>query len=492
MGCIKSQGLFNMEEQLTTLLKNALNDVCKDDNTPILDHYYSFFAEKKIDEIFEDIEEGYNISLQSLKYGYGNDIDNMRKKYKQLIQAIINTFDTEKKTKLIPLIIFLDDTNLLYQHLIDINFFSTMDRLEKYCLATLNNIHLSLDSNQLPSHHWERESYEIYLEGIKETNFNKVYSFVEACERGDIFDYDEYIDFIVFISYKMNFGKLCEYFDNTLDPYKVIWLIHNLSIEETLNLAKNSNNIFLKFEAIRKAVYFQNNKICCLNLLKNERKLIQEILISFSKNKNIWEQFLSYYFEFPSRSVQLFEPLGQILNQIEKSKALCIVKKIQITKYFDKDSNEALNSCFLSIQDDELKKELLHDIFSRWDSYLSSYSDNLFNIMLTDVKDLVIIYLQDFVLENDIKAKIEDFVFEIREINNKWFQNYQSQINYSYILYTRLFVYSVALNGKYKEITDLILLLMQKDITLKHEIEDNLNKTKTTYQLFQDDVFSCN
>jgi len=116
------------------------------------------------------------------------------------------------------------------------------------------------------------ELFKNYRKGIKNLNFQQIYSFIKAIERGIGYKFDEYLNFLVFLAYKYFFNDLIKIANNKKDMLEVIYFINILDIEERLNLALKSNNYLLKFEAIRKTVYSKSNNSYCLNLLKNERK----------------------------------------------------------------------------------------------------------------------------------------------------------------------------------------------------------------------------
>jgi hypothetical protein len=237
------------------------------------------------------MKEVYSLDLNSLRYDY--NVEEKRKIYKELVQAIIQTKDTKNKIKLIPLIVYLDTKKILYHHLDNINFFI---ELKDYFVNTLRESSLNINLKNTSKNHWERESYEKYILGLNNFEFNKIYNFVEAYERGMGYRFDEYSDFLVSITYKLFFNDLIQIINDKKDTFEIIYLTHHLTVEEILTLATYSDNILLKFETIRKSVYFKTNNTYCFNLLKNEQKLLQNIISDFSKDNHLWQEFLNFYF----------------------------------------------------------------------------------------------------------------------------------------------------------------------------------------------------
>ncbi len=188
--------------------------------------------------------------------------------------------------------------------------------------------------------------------------------------------------------------------------FEVIYLTHILNIEETLNLALKSNNYLLKFESIRKAVYFKSNNNYCLNLLKQEKELLKNIIIQLSKDSYIWQQFLDFYLEYPSRSIQLFEPMAKAIVKINRSNRISnVIESIKIDKHFNEDSKEALNSLILNIENNEIKKEILEKLFYRWIDYIDNYNEYFGSIILTNIIDIVIVYLRDYLNQEVIERQ---------------------------------------------------------------------------------------
>lgn len=482
-----------MEEQLSLFLKNILQTPNTMQSTSILDKYYVLFKEKKYFDkefvsIYKDMEKTYGIDLQSLQYDYNNS--DMQNIYKELIYAVINTSERKQKIKLFPLIVFLDQNNILYEYLYEITFFDNIDNIKDYLVGIISDSYVSINVPNISAYHWEKESYESYKQANKNLEFKKIYNFVDSLERGVGLYPDIFMDFLVFISYRLFFKELCDLMDKKSDTIELIYLTKNLSIKEMLHLANKSKNIIIKFEAVRKSVYFKTNKHFCLNLLADERELLQNILIDLSKDKSIWSQFLDFYLEYPLRAVQLFKPLGEILHQIDNDKALSINNHLRINNYFNEDSKEALNICFLNIENDDLQKKLLMDIFFKWNGFVESYSDYVEGMLLTNVNDLVIVFVRDYLSDDTIEKNIKNLIFEIEEINNKWFSNAENHRAYLFKLYSKLFIYSFCIDEKVHliELKAQIRILINNDFAIKKERE--LSGKKTTAKLFYDNIFT--
>jgi hypothetical protein len=476
-----------MEEQLALLLDNSILQINKIYDSEVLEKYYKLFDEKKyigsnFEMIYNDMKEVYSLDLNSLRCGH--NVEEEQKVYKALVQSIIQTKDKKEKIKLIPLIVYLDTQNILYDYLDSIDFFLDLSELKDYFVNTVRESGININLDDIPKNHWERESYDKYIFGLKNLEFNKIYNFVEVYERGMGYRFDIYFDFLVFITYRLFFNDLIEIINERKDTFGIIYLTHNLSTEEILTLATHSHNILLKFEAIRKSVYFKSNNQYSSNLLKNEQKLLQNIILDFSKENHLWQEFLKFYLVYPLRNPQLFKPLSEVVNLLKKDKINMLIESIKIDQYISDDSRTALNSCFLGIKNEDSQKYCLERLFVRWEKFIDT-SDNYFlGIVLTDILDMVIVYVREFLDKNVIIENVEEVIYELDEINNKWFKDSSEKTNYFYKQMSKLFVYGFAfekyeLNELRNRVKDICINCIELQIESHHD-------KKTTLQLFNE------
>jgi len=481
-----------MEEQLTPLLTNILaNNQIYHVDMSILEKYYQLFDSKRylgngFEDIYSDIRDAYNIDLQSLRYGYNNRNEQIT--YQNLILAVINETDTKKKKKLTPLIIYLDSNRIFYDYLYKINYFDNfVYSIKDFFIGTISDSGVRVNNTEeLSPHHQEKEWFENYKKGIKSLNFKQIYSFIEGIERGMGHRFDIYLDFLIFIAYKYFFEDLVKIANNKKDMFEIIYLTNILNVEETLNLADKSNNYLLKFESIRKAVYFNSNNNYCLNLLRVERDLLKNIIVKLSKDSCIWQQFLDYYLEYPLRSIQLFEPMSKTIVDINSKCISSLIQTIKIDKHIDDDSKEALNSLILNIKNDVIQKEILEKLFYRWDEFVDNYSEYFGSIILTDIIDIVIVYIRDFLDKTLVINNINKILYNLDEIENFWFKDRSEQTNYFYKQMSKLFVYAFVLD-KYElyDMKEKISIICNNNQILKKE---QGYQTKTTLQLFETHV----
>lgn len=475
-----------MEKQINQFLIETLKNNNLDFDNNFLDKYYELFDNKKylgkdFDSIYEDMEQIYEIKKYSIPYD-----ESSTKIYEKLIFSVINTSDKKKILKHIPLIIYLDVENILYNYLFKNNYFDNFLEIKDFLIGNLKDCNINIDTKNISKNHWESEAFENYKKGLEEKDFNKIYNFIEAVQRRN-FMYEPYIDFVSFIVVKMFFNDFVNILDNTDNVFKINYVLSKLEVKDKLLLANKTKNILVKFDVIRSSVYFQSNN----HFLKDENELISNVILFLTQNKKVWEDFLKYFMIYPSRNPQLFLPLSEVLNQSQYDVIDIFIDTVKINQYFDENSKDALNNCILKIKNDEIQEYIMQKLFIRWKDFIDNYEDYIGNLFLTDVMDIVISYVREFLSKEVIEKEIKQLIFNIEEIENKWFKNSSEQKNYLYKQLSKLFVYGFALE-KYK-----LINLRNKIKYLLQNIENDLrseytNKTKTTMQLFNEYILKEN
>ncbi|RXJ54137.1 hypothetical protein [Candidatus Marinarcus aquaticus] len=479
-----------MEKQINQILTQIHeNDTSKLDGS-FLDKYYQLFDTKKylgkdFDSIYKDMETAYDIKKYSMPYD-----DKSTKIYKQLVESVVNVFDDKKRLKLIPLIVYLDIENTLYNYLYENKYFDNFIEVKDYFIGTLEDSGVSVDIKSISKYHWESEAYESYQKALVQKDFIQIYNFVEAVQRGN-FMYEPYIDFLSFVSVKIFFDDFVKVLDNINNVFKIKYLLNNLTTKEKLLLANKTKNTLVKFEAIRSSVYFKSNHNSCSNLLKDENGLISKNMLFLTQDKQVWKDFLQYFLIYPSRNPQLFLPLADVLSQSSNETINIFIDTVKINQYFDEDSKEALNNSIFKIEDDEIQKYIMEKIFTKWKDFIDSYDDYIGNLFLTDVIDIAIVYVREFLPKEVIEKEIKQIIYNIEEIDNYWFKNSSQQGNYLYKQLSKLFVFGISiekhhLNNLKNEIGNFLYNIRKN---LRGEYSHN---SKTTMQLFNEYVLKEN
>jgi hypothetical protein len=88
--------------------------------------------------------------------------------------------------------------------------------------------------------------------------------------------------------------------------------------------------------------------------------------------------------------------MSKAIVDIDSKCILSLIQTIKINKHIDNNSKEALNSLVLHIKNDVIQKAILEKLFYRWDEFVDNYNEYLGSIILTDIVDIVIVYIRDF------------------------------------------------------------------------------------------------
>ena len=127
-------------------------------------------------------------------------------------------------------------------------------------------------------------------------------------------------------------------------------------------------------------------------------------------------------------------------------------------------------------------------IFNKWKVYIEGHDEYFGGLILTDIIDLAITHVTDSLDKQDSIREIEKILYELDEIDNKWFKDSMEYQNYFYKQMTLLFVYSWII-PKY-DLTDLkerIKYLCINSFILKKERVSQ--DKKTTLKFFNEYIF---
>lgn len=443
----------------------------------ILELYLKIYDEKNYKDTFYNFT--YSAIIQHFidykiyeydEYGQLPNEDEIISRYKKEISPIT---DVERKKKVLPLILFIGEE--FYQELFKIGFFN---ELQEFLLKELKEINFDINLTTLDEDSYQFENQSNLKKEIENFDFSTILKFnFNRPNMGN----NQYVRFLYFIAEKLFFEEYCRVLKNK-DSFNFLYLTNSLEWDSNaidtrdkkrriklLEHITEKNKLILEIRFLRDLLWFEYDKI-----------LVKSIIIELSKDVSIWKSFCEYYLNNISQYKKLFQPLGELINDFQKEKIDIFIASIKIDKYSRDDNIKALNDCLLQ----DKNKYILEKIFQKWLDFIDNYDDYFSLIILTDFRDILIEYVTNYLEKNKIEEELKKCIYNIEEINNKWFKSNIEQNNYFYKNMTKLFLYGVAIK-KYdlQDIKSNIKDICTKSFLL--DIEYKYGNEKTTLELFE-------
>lgn len=430
------------------------------------DTFYNFTYSEIIQHFIDD-----KIYEYDEQYGQLPNEDKIISRYKKEIFTIV---DVERKKKVLPLILFIGEE--FYQELFKIGFFN---ELQEFLLKELKEINFDINLTNLDEDSYLFENQSNLKKEIEKFDFSTILEFnFNQPNMGN----NQYVRFLYFIAEKLFFEEYCRVLKNK-DSFNFLYLTNSLEWNYNASDRRDKNRRIKLLQHIRG----KNKLILEIRLLRDlvlyeyDIQLIKKIILNLSKDINIWKSFSNCYLNTPSRYEKLFQPLGELIHDLNQEKNDILIDSISINPYTQNDNIKALNHCFLK----DNNNYILEKIFQKWLDYMDGYNGYFSSIILTDVRDILIECVKKYLTKDIIEQELKRYVNNIEEINNKWFKSNIEQNNYFYKNMSKLFVYGVAIE-KYdlKSIKLDIKNICNKSLLLNRE--DTYGDNKTTLKLFDE------
>lgn len=423
-----------MEEYLEILKEIVLSDKNVICDKEFLYEYFKIIKKIGLEKIIKDDEEFNKVlRLFEQKYEFSKYrvyIDDSQKNIlEKIIYSIKINFKEESKycTELLPLIVYIDSNNILSEYLFITNTNYNYEDVNTYMADFLKNFTVSIGTKKiLPEYDCVLERKKGYEDGLKGHDFIAIYDFIDYIVGGWQFRYNYFVNLFSYIIVKTDKTEYIEIINKKNDVLEIKLLIKNLSIEERLQVASESENILVKFEVINDLVHIKNFDIRLLEDLLN-------IIKYFTKDIDIWKKLIIFYFKSPSLHPRFFTCLGMIIQEgIEEKFVAIIIEELIFSIHTNEKSRESINNCFTRDVLRIIKKEFLEEIYIRWEKMILSYEGSVSYIYKTDVIDIVIYYII-YIMDKDIfNSKYIKYNTEIEEIDNTWFVDKINQLSYKY------------------------------------------------------------
>ena len=445
-----------------------------EDQLKLIDKYFQLYDDKNYQEkIYEFSYTSiicHFVEYEIYSYDNGN-LTNQNIINKKIKNYIIKIKDLKSKIKLIPLLLFFGEE--YWKHLIEINYF---DDIKSFLLDDFKSLSFKIDFKKINEFSNIYESQKDLINGIEKKEFKTITNFNMNPNMGNY----QYAHFIYFVANRFFFDEYCQALDKKND-FTFLFLISNLEYGQERGFDKRlkifehiiNNKTLLQIKLLEDILLYGDNEA-----------FICKATIDFSMNLELWQNFISFYFEYPSRYPKLFKPLSKAINKLDKKNIDLLLDGIKISESISDDNQKALNNFFLNIQKDEIQEYCLKILFERWLKFINTSSGYFGSIILTDITYLAIVYIKDFWDQKVIIQEIERVLYDLEEINNKWFGDELEYSNYFYKLMTKLFTYGFAIK-KYKlyDLKEKISLVCSVNPILKKE---KSYQKKTSLRLFDE------
>lgn len=334
----------------------------------------------------------------------------------------------KKKSKselLVPIIIFLDCKNILVDDIF--NESEIVEKIKEFCTGFLDKFEISIEIPEYTkSNSIENIAFRKYKKGLKKYNFINIYNFIEILENSMHYPENCFFGFCSYIMKNNYKQEYIEILNQKGDILEIQLMISNLEENELIEVGKETSNYLVKFEVIR---HFINNRT---KQIENEEILLEisRIIVDFSKDENIWTEFMRYYLRFPIRWPKFFVILGQVLKDINKKEIEIILKELKIDVHSSYKILNIIKETFTQENMNNLIGDSSKIIYDRWKDCIENSKDERVSIILTDAINIVIFYIIKRMSNEEFESMCEAYKKELNEINNYWFENSVKRMSY--------------------------------------------------------------
>lgn len=460
----------------------------------LLEKYNYITAINSVDGRYNDFWDDFFLEYQlplNCLYPYNHLTDNELTTFQKMFLSIINV-GTNNRMKVIPLLIKFDLNGILTNYLLRVNFFN---ELEYKLLELIKCIQLTprmklgmsnLDHEYVLFNDYKRAQYPDSI------NFVKINAFIAPMNRGGKLNFSiSLLNLLCPVLYKLNKNMFMELLDKDSDFMQYLALIHTLDASQQIHVALSSENTIVKFIVIWHINNYANN-IKELYLYPHEVMNLAKVIISFSVDSHVWNEFINYVFSQITMNNNLHNlvcAFGSACNELEKDVVRSIFDKFPISKYigFENIINNA--TYFVTSIIDSEKQRLVYELlYKRWEDFVDEYSEGLNNLLLTNLVNVIINRVTQTQSLSDIEVRINDFILLINSVDNIWFSHIMEQRDFIYKQLSKLFVYGYALKILNPHANFIKLYHFIKSITFLHdEVRQN---EKTTLVMFNEYIFT--
>lgn len=295
--------------------------------------------------------------------------------------------------------------------------------------------------------YYEKDLLARHQQGIVNERISEVYHLLDSIERGR----GIHITHHIVTLYRFLLEEAKEVFWDFLKqlkaPHMLVIATQWMNKEQLISIASlDSTNRWLQFEMLRqifKKTEKEREELDEINLVANL------LLRFYQADISLFNQAYIYF----ERSVGFHKALGRMLGSLTPQQIdLFVDDNIllrQYNHYFDQ--KNALLDEFLSIAGNDLKKTLLKRVYQKWEAFLDSLlKQGDFHTPgpeITDYANYALAFLSKFEDKPSVAELWQKTIADINRLDSYWYQNSSRRSTRFMLLFSKLYIYTLALGG---------------------------------------------
>ncbi len=313
------------------------------------------------------------------------------------------------------------------------------------CLMKLLSLKTSVDvevNANVPE--YEKKLLQSYQVGFENLDIRRVYEFIEALERSNIF-YSHYLsDEARKVLYYVDVDQFDWQLQQKTELLEIIAFLKNLSFGAKLFLLNKKRNFneWTLFETVRQLLQKKNSNSWDQENIEILSTGIERV---YEKNSVFFSDMNSYFLG----NIVYNSALGKVLATIELKHFKEFINRIEFSKYKDVNKLRAfceLLSCLDKYDSDTRTILFCRSIYKKWEIFLQSKYGNGEYLFKPTVTDYFCVLLGHLQIKLDTRRKavraVGKIVQSLEEIQSRWFKNAIERTSFYFVQLSKLYLLS--------------------------------------------------
>lgn len=340
--------------------------------------------------------------------------------------------EPERLQEYVPLIQYLDEKNDLYRQIAGIG--EIEENLKKLSVKILKGLRVRVgQSHALPEYDRESEMMADFERAEGSYEFNDIYEFLDACERGNglmVYFTTPILKLYVRFLYEKAQNGLIRIVNDMDQTVLLHYLSRLLDYGQQVTVAVGTTNKRYWFEALRAATYMLPKTIDGVLVVKEYLKQYKSLLLNCTGDLDLWTHMLKYFGCFPSRAPGFYYLLGECMEEMSSDAVRAAAEIISLEMVNERIENQKWE-VFLMNRENALSgvngKIFLEVIFERWQRMIKEDREYLLEEIHTTVDGLAGKYIQEQMTEEEKSKQYSMYAEQLRELPNEWFYSKSKQ-----------------------------------------------------------------